>query len=71
MNLLTILAYNVQSRRLALGLAQDTLAYSAGIGTSTMWKIEAGLANARLTTLTALATALHCSPHELITPKEQ
>ena len=56
------LARNLSAARTATGLSQDQLAEAAGISRATVIQLEAGQGDPRLSTLTALATALDVAP---------
>ncbi len=53
-----ILGANIAQRRRALGLTQERLAHSAGIGRSTLSSIENGSANPRHNILSRIAESL-------------
>lgn len=57
---------NVRRLRRRRGLTQADLAAATGLSTSYIGRIETGRANARATTLAALATALRVEATELL-----
>jgi transcriptional regulator with XRE-family HTH domain len=56
----------VRARRKALELSQEELADNAGIDRSHMGKIERGERNVSLINIIRIATALGCSPSEIL-----
>jgi transcriptional regulator with XRE-family HTH domain len=63
-----ILAANPRRLRHEKGLAQDDLAYEAGVSRSYLSQLEMGVFYASLRILEKLAKALGVEPHELIVP---
>lgn len=68
MDLREVLAINLRRLRHAKGLAQDDLAYEAGVSRSYLSQLEKGAFYASLKILDKLAKALGVEPHELIMP---
>ncbi len=66
-NFFEILALNVRSKRLELGLSQEELAYQAGVDVRYLGGIERQQENPSLKVIIALAAALGQSPVDLLT----
>jgi ribosome-binding protein aMBF1 (putative translation factor) len=66
-DLLKRVGANVRMLRERRGLAQDDLAYMAGLATRHLQKIEAGQVNATLRTIARLAAALTIDAGALVT----
>ena len=68
MDLRDIFAANLRRLRHEKGLAQDDLAYEAGVSRSYLSQLEKGAFYASLKILDKLAKALNVEPYELIVP---
>ena len=68
MDLRDIFAANLRRLRHEKGLAQDDLAYEAGVSRSYLSQLEKGTFYASLKILEKLAKALNVEPYELIVP---
>ena len=68
MDLRDIFAANLRRLRHEKGLAQDDLAYEAGVSRSYLSQLEKGTFYASLKVLEKLAAALGVEPYELIMP---
>ena len=68
MDLRDIFAANLRRLRHQKGLAQDDLAYEAGVSRSDLSQLEKGAFYASLKILEKLAKALGVEPYELIVP---
>jgi len=66
-NFFEILALNIRSRRLELGLSQEELAHRVGVDVRYLGGIERRQENPSLKILIALAAALGQTPAELLT----
>lgn len=66
MDLRDVFAANLRRLRNEKGLAQDDLAYEAGVSRSYLSQLEKGAFYASLKILEKLAKALGVEPHELI-----
>jgi transcriptional regulator with XRE-family HTH domain len=59
MRAVEIIGWNLRHYRVASGLSQERLALAAGVDRAYVGRIERGSENVTITTLEALATALH------------
>ncbi len=66
-NFFEILALNIRSRRLELGLSQEELAHRVGVDVRYLGGIERRQENPSLKIIIALAIALGQTPAELLT----
>ena len=71
MDLRDVLAANLRRLRNEKGLAQDDLAYEAGVSRSYLSQLEKGTFYASLKILEKLAKALGVAPYELIVPQKR
>lgn len=63
-----ILGANIKARRIALAIAQGTLAERIGVSQTNLSQIELGNQWVREATLISLCDALDVEPNELMTP---
>ncbi len=69
-NLQKIIASNMRSRRLAMGLSQEALADVCGYHRTYIGAIERGERNITILTLESIATALKVEVQELLVPHD-
>jgi transcriptional regulator with XRE-family HTH domain len=64
------MAANIRRTRKELGWSQETLAYEAGLHSTEISRLERGMREPRLGTITHVADALGVSPGVLLSPHE-
>lgn len=63
-----ILASNIRSRRMILGISQESLSEILDVHRNTISLLETGKRGISLELLAAIAKALNCQPYELLIP---
>ncbi|WP_370633103.1 helix-turn-helix domain-containing protein [Mucilaginibacter sp. UR6-11] len=63
---MNLLAENVKRHRIRKNLSQESLANQAGIGLSTISRIERGVLNSSVSIIIVLAKVLEIEPGELL-----
>lgn len=65
-----ILASNIRSRRMILGISQESLSEMLDIHRNTVSLLETGKRGISLELLAAIAKVLNCQPYELLIPSK-